>query len=207
MNAPSVPVVVGIDAAAALERMNQRHDLFWRLLGSFQQQLATAPAQLQQLLQQADAEALRAWLHQLKGMAGNMCASELWQLVSTMEQQLKQHKPPSSAQLTALENLLASLLASTAAALEVHDQQPPTAAVVRPEEELHGLQLALQEAAELIRKDYGRALQQIEQLAPELQQAGMQTELQALLDCLYDFDIDSSCEAIANLLTRLGDNQ
>ncbi len=78
--------VQGVALEAALARLGHRQDVYRRLLDRFCEELPGAAAQARQDWAQHNAEALRAWLHGFKGLAGTLGLHTLQTLAVAAEQ-------------------------------------------------------------------------------------------------------------------------
>ncbi|MBL0124648.1 MAG: response regulator [Betaproteobacteria bacterium] len=77
MNVNAAAIAVGVDIAAALDRIEDNRELYHDLLRIFVQDLADMPSQLSSLVSQGDDEAVLRILHTLKGVAATLGASTL----------------------------------------------------------------------------------------------------------------------------------
>ncbi len=92
--APAVKVetdaLPGLDKALALQRLNGNLTLWHKLLGRFADSQADAIHRIESALQQGDLATASREAHTLKGVAGNIGATELMHRAATVETRLKQ---------------------------------------------------------------------------------------------------------------------
>jgi CheY-like chemotaxis protein len=80
----------GFDVAAGLERLQGNHRLYRKLLLDFATNYAEAAVEIQEALKENDADRLHSLVHNLKGLAGNLSATDLLTAVVEMEKLVKQ---------------------------------------------------------------------------------------------------------------------
>ncbi len=86
---PSIP---GIDSAELMDRVGEDLDLFWEVLGEFSDSYRDTPAQLAAALNQ-DPAAARQLAHTLKGVLGNLAATELFAVCTALHQAIRDGYP------------------------------------------------------------------------------------------------------------------
>ena len=86
---PSIP---GIDSAELLERVGEDLDLFWEVLSEFSDSYRDTPAQLAAALDQ-DPTAARQLAHTLKGVLGNLAATELFAACAALHEAIREDHP------------------------------------------------------------------------------------------------------------------
>lgn len=109
--------IVGLDHAMGLSCANNDIALYYKLLARFSQQYAKESRSLTIPELELDAEAQQHFIHTLKGLAGNLGFSKIYQLCNTIEKETIE--APKHTQLQALEKMLAD----ACVALEHHFQQ------------------------------------------------------------------------------------
>ncbi|MYZ51199.1 hybrid sensor histidine kinase/response regulator [Malikia spinosa] len=118
---PAEPVVAPaarttrLRLAHAAEQLGGDHELLQQVLARFQQDFASAPAQLHAALEQQQFEQAIRLVHTLKGLAPTLGADALHQLAQQLEQDLQRQDTGLQA---AFEQELGALLSEVATALE-----------------------------------------------------------------------------------------
>ncbi len=102
----------GIDLNAALAKVSGNRRLFIRLIGQFAQEFATAAETLRQQLRADDLPSARHFVHNLKGVSGNLGATQLYRTAEAMEQALERNDQ------AALQRLMKRLATDLADVLE-----------------------------------------------------------------------------------------
>ena len=86
---PSIP---GIETAELMERVGDDLELFWDVLGEFSMSYRQTPAELAAALEQ-DTEAARQLAHTLKGVLGNLAATELFGACAALHEAIRDGHP------------------------------------------------------------------------------------------------------------------
>jgi two-component system sensor histidine kinase/response regulator len=109
----------GFDLAAGLKRLGGNRNLYRKLLLSFAADYRGAPEEIRDALAVKEMDRVKALVHTLKGVAGNLAATELQTATAELEKLFKEDEPgkdPSTemveAGFTALEEALNRVLAS-----------------------------------------------------------------------------------------------
>ncbi|HSX62164.1 MAG TPA: response regulator [Tahibacter sp.] len=113
--------VAGVDLAAALERVNGKRDLLWRLLADFRSRHADAAERIGAALAQGNGVAAQDLAHTVKGAAATLCAQRVAAAATALETALRQSDPVDRllAELAlALEELASADLPQPAATVE-----------------------------------------------------------------------------------------
>jgi CheY-like chemotaxis protein len=95
----------GIDTDAALERLGGHGALLSRLLALFAHDFAATPQQIQDAIRSGEFTNAADLVHKIRGAAGNLSATELFNAAKALEEQLRE-------QHTAPTDLLAAFVAS-----------------------------------------------------------------------------------------------
>ncbi len=80
--------LVGIDYEAALDRLQGNKKLLNQLLHRFVNNYSAAAGEVRQALSESDIEGAGRLLHTMKGMAGNLSATEIYEIVVDIEKRL-----------------------------------------------------------------------------------------------------------------------
>ncbi|GMV29283.1 MAG: hypothetical protein AMXMBFR59_14080 [Rhodanobacteraceae bacterium] len=82
--------VAGVDLAAALERVNGKRDLLWRLLADFRMRHADAAERIAAALAAGDRVSAQDLAHTVKGAAATLCAQRIAAAATALEAALRQ---------------------------------------------------------------------------------------------------------------------
>jgi two-component system sensor histidine kinase/response regulator len=85
--------VAGVDLAAALDRVNGKRDLLWRLLADFRSRHADAAERIAAALTQHNTVAAQDLAHTVKGAAATLCAQRIAAAATALEAALRQSEP------------------------------------------------------------------------------------------------------------------
>lgn len=86
------PTIPGIETAELMERVGDDSELFWEILGEFSAAYRDTPAELADALER-DPAAARQLAHTLKGVLGNLAATELFAACSTLHEAIRNGRP------------------------------------------------------------------------------------------------------------------
>jgi len=103
---PALPALPGIEIADGLARVGGNRATYHKLLLKFAHNNANAVAETRVALQQGDMERAVRLAHTLKGVAGNIGASVLYQAARELETALKEQYPDPAALLENCDRLL-----------------------------------------------------------------------------------------------------
>ena len=84
-----IPTIPGLDSAELLERVSEDLDLFWEILGDFSDSYRDTPDQLAALLEQDPSAALKL-VHTLKGVLGNLAATNLFNACKALHEAIRE---------------------------------------------------------------------------------------------------------------------
>jgi signal transduction histidine kinase/DNA-binding response OmpR family regulator/HPt (histidine-containing phosphotransfer) domain-containing protein len=173
--APPIPIVPGIDTAAALSRVNGKQALLWRLIRDFRERYRETPGQLRDWLAQNLGDAAARHLHTLRGSAATLGIEAVTQAAGSAERALR--NKDDRALGDALTDLAQAL--SELQLLELPGEEPtPTLTTTNPLEESRAALADLAKAIDERRLDAARGLARLSESLPE------RTELAAALDAL-----------------------
>ncbi|MCU7960493.1 MAG: PAS domain S-box protein [gamma proteobacterium symbiont of Bathyaustriella thionipta] len=113
-----------IDTEGALARLKGNSALYLRLLHSFHEQFYNAEQELAALLQQQDDEAARQLIHSIKGSAGNLGLTPLYETAALLEKAIKEHQDLHSGQadfVRALQQIMFAIGQSPDKDMETQD--------------------------------------------------------------------------------------
>ncbi len=124
--APSLPPIAGLDMAGALKRVGGNAALYVRLLGQFAGGYADAPNRIAGALASGDKEAAQRLAHTVKGVAGNIGASQVQTAAAALEAAFRRTAPPAEARRL-LKQLGADLKQVMGAIADALKDGPPVA--------------------------------------------------------------------------------
>ena len=107
----ATPTIAGVDVATALNRVNGKRELLWRLLADFRTRNADAAHTLRTLFAQQNLPAARDLAHTIKGAAATLAAQRIADAAASIESAARVGTTPSST-LDELEAALAQLCAA-----------------------------------------------------------------------------------------------
>ena len=197
--------LAGFDTLQGVAQLGGNHTLYWRLLHRFAQQLrhdfASLPTQLQQLMAAPNDQAwqsAQSLNHALKGVAGNLAATDLAALATELDGLLKQRQLPRSSQVKAMKQLMEQALESLASLPQVALDGLSAEAVNVAQALTYLAQLKQRvEESEFIDTDW------FEQFAQTLPANCRATYIHALQTALEEFDFTRAVQLIQQLEAEL----
>ena len=177
----------GFDLQAGLARVSGNKKLYCELLQSFYRDKREVLSELKHLLEAGEQASARELVHSVKGVAGNLSATELFVAAKELENALKSEQPVKLSQLKdnfdkQFARVMASLL-ELDQSLEVQSLPNQAAADLTMAE----LQVGLQELMGLLEDFSMDAEQRFMQLRPALESGDQVDELASAISDL-DFD-------------------
>jgi signal transduction histidine kinase/CheY-like chemotaxis protein len=189
--ADTLPVIAGVDVAAALNRVSGKRELLWRLLADFRTRNADAGARLAALFASGDLTAARDLAHTIKGAAATLSAQRIADAAAAIELAARAGTTPTST----LAELNAALAELVAAQLPQAEPSVPRAKRVVYSD-------ALLEALRALRSELaGNSLaadRACSALAQQLD-GNAQTELRALTEAITRLDYRAAERALAEI--------
>ncbi len=189
-----LPSLMHFDISQGLLRVNNNRKLYKKLLLQFRERYAEAPEKLRSSVAK-DAEEAMSLTHALKGVAGNLGATQLWQACQYLE--------GSPDDLKAVEALEAELLAClseltdlTEDAAETRESQIPVSEL---RQQLSTIQVALQSGD-------AQTEELLVPLRASLTAMGFQDQLATLNRQLDAFELDEASETLGDVLEKLGES-
>jgi two-component system sensor histidine kinase/response regulator len=129
---PNVPAIAGVDVATALNRVNGKRDLLWRLLADFRSRNADAAQRLRALFSAADFTGARDLAHTIKGAAATLAAQRIADAAARIENCARSSSVSTTADLAELEAALAELSAAALPQSEPSRPAPGAALAAHP---------------------------------------------------------------------------
>ncbi|MBF0467278.1 MAG: response regulator [Desulfamplus sp.] len=109
MNLPAMQNLPGFDFPKAIERVNGNIKLLKTILGNFSEEYHDAASKIKRLLDKKDIEPLKLYIHTLKGIAGNISATDLFDSIKRLEDSVKNRNSSETEQSSCYEALLQNL--------------------------------------------------------------------------------------------------
>ncbi|MBF0259337.1 MAG: response regulator, partial [Desulfamplus sp.] len=109
MNLQAMKNLPGFDLARAIKMVNGNIKLLKTILGNFTQEYHDAASKIRLLLDKKDIESLKLYIHTLKGVAGNIAATDLFDSVKRLEDAVKNQDSSQTEQSSCYEALLQNL--------------------------------------------------------------------------------------------------
>ncbi len=188
----------GVDIDSGLRRVLGKRELYQRLLGKFAASQAEVPAQVRAALAANQLESAERLAHSLKGLAGNLGATDLATLAATLESAIKDERHD---ELEALLSEVQQSLEALVAAIKLQfTSEQPAASVTVDDEQLLVLCRQLQR---LFSEDDPRAGKLFDEQG-ELLRSAFTTEYAALAAAVRSFDFE---QALALLQAAVGPRQ
>ena len=115
----------GIDIAAALERLGGHMALLSRLLALFVQDFGASLQHIQHAIDDGDLAQAAQLVHKIKGAAGNLSATELYETASALEDRLRAEQPALSDLLDDFARAFETVMGSARGQLEQREKPAP----------------------------------------------------------------------------------
>ena len=198
--------IPGIDLESALRRLDGDRELINDLLHDFQQHFGDVVERIRDALAQADIELAQRTAHTLKGVAGNIGATEVYRGAHAVEAAIRESEHDHLAEL--LDNLHASLqiVLSGIPAAPPTPRSSPLAAPTpdRAALDLHRVTQALAEFDDLLKRNNLGAKKHLEPLHDLLAAAGVAELLAQLENCVSRLDFKGAQAAVTAITQELG---
>ena len=197
---PDLAALTTLDAGDGVRRIGGKPDAYRNQLRRFREHYADAVGELQRLAAQQGAPAAEAYCHGLKGVAGNLSATALYDHVTALDAQLKQGRLPEAAALAHFQTLLAAVMQDIDH-LTVRAAPPlPTTA---PPLERAALSERLQRLAEALDYNIGAAEALILELQAGVSGTPLEPEIATIAAQIDVFAIEEALAQINALQDRL----
>jgi len=191
-----------IDVTRGIARIGGSADAYRRLLLRFRESQAKAADVLTSLIDANTLHDAQEHCHALKGVAGNLGISSLFDTLNRIDAVLQTNRVPSRADLDAVYKQLGEVMAE----LDTLDNSPALAHDAAPEADLTTVLRLLDELAEALHTDIGAAdapLTQLIQHSTRVPIGDFKARIDAIAAQLDVFEIDAATDAVNALRTRL----
>lgn len=195
--------VSGVDIKTGLKRVNGNDALYTKLLFDFQEKYEQAVVTIQQAFKQDDLETTVRLVHTLKGIAGNLSITKVFETARDIEDQLTDNFRSSRSQvqtlLLTLERELDTALNSIDGLRVPFSEKPSeseTADMIFESQELASL---IAELTLLLDEDNIDAVHTVEILGKQLKNSVFRSEFKALESQIQNYDFDAAKQALQTL--------
>jgi len=199
---PELSRLISLDARAGVHRIGGRLDAYRAQLRRFHEHYADAANELEQLIDRGAIADAEAFCHGLKGVAGNLGATELFEQLCLVDAELKQARLPVAEQLEGMRAALVQVLAeidqtlAESGASGSSGMSPTARTPLEPDD----AQRLLIDLAQALKEDLGAAEAPLAELRAGLAGTELEPSIEAIAAALDLFDIDAAQVAIAPLL-------
>ncbi|WP_159441244.1 PAS domain-containing hybrid sensor histidine kinase/response regulator [Desulfopila aestuarii] len=204
---PPLPHLPGIDQTATLKALNNKTDLFLKILHDFRRDYSSLPATLRDLASAGNWHEIQIKAHTVKGVAGYIGSASLQKTAAALEDGLRNDLKQEAVQsLTDFIAVLKETLASLAALPDLKADQPAGQPVVagnkwrinNPEAE-ESLCILIKQ----LRRGELMAEDQIGKVEKLLAGAGIDGELRKISSLIDDIEYQKAADIAENILTRI----
>ncbi len=195
-----LPELPGIDTRAGLATTQGNAELYQRLLFKFQHNQVGFPQHFQTALANGDRDQTIRLAHTLKGVAGNIGATALYQAARTLEQACQAGTGNIGQPLAATETELQTVMGGLAA---LPPPAPPAHEKTQPPLDDAAVKTLLIELRELVANDRLEAVDTIKQLTSLLAGSCHAAQAEAVAHSIDNYDFDAAKEALNDLARSL----
>ncbi|MET0084411.1 MAG: response regulator [Sedimenticola sp.] len=191
----------GIDLEAGVNRLGGNWRLYRRLLAKFSQSQGNAVNEIRDAQSRGDMELARRLTHTLKGVAGNLGATELFRQTQALEDHLKNDGLNSiESQLLSVDAALKKVLAGIARAMQDENNKPIAADKQLDPEALKPL---LKDLSELLSDSSTEATRTLGELNSKIEGSPLQNHLQQIQQSVDQYDFDTALDSLNGLVDKL----
>ncbi len=198
LNTESLPALPGFKVEQALSRVGGRVSSYLNLLAMFVDNRSDAVSEIRVALEQGDHESAVRTAHTLKGVAGNLGASDLEHLAQRAETALNANERPIEPLLTELEDLLQLTVEQIRKnALQTDQLATPHRAISFEE-----LSVKLTALKNLLENYDSEAEDLLDEIISQSGRSKLSTDLSLMQKSLKMFDFDGASEILQQILTK-----
>ena len=193
-----VPDVPGLDIKAALGRVGGSVKLLRKLIHRFSETQADVMARIKTAMESSDVETAVREAHTVKGLAGNIGATQMAERAALVEGMLKRGETEGLAEaLHAMEAELANQLAHILAAMGEPEEESAAPANILPVNvDKDALGVELRQLAALLADLDSSSGAMVENLSPQLNALGQEAATRSLLKLVGEFEFDDALERL-----------
>jgi len=197
---PELLALKSLDTQEGVRRIGGKIEAYRRQLRRFRENYADAVGQLQHLVRGQNLQRAEEYCHLLKGVTGNIGASELYSKLAEIDTELKQEKLPDAVQLDEMHALLQSVMRDIDSLASSPELTTPTASAPLDPEQLRE---RLKRLGEALDYDLGSAEPLLAELRAGVRGTPLESEIAAIAAKVDVFDIDAAQASLTSLLTPL----
>ena len=201
MDATPLPPV-NIDRDGALRRLGGNEKLVAKMVARFRETQSDVAARIREAITRGDAEGAMREAHTLKGLAGNIGASDVAGMAAKLEKMLTANDAEGTKlSLRELDRHMQALVQYLS--LPVGSEAKADQGSSTPLNQA-ALTSALKRIVELIDGNETEALRAVEQILPQLVAIGQETPGRQLVALLAQYDFDAAANVLGRISTALG---
>ncbi len=186
-----------LDAEQGIHRIGGNPDSYYRQLVRFRDHYANAVETLKGLIEEQGIDAGEDYCHALKGVCGNLGATELAACVTAMDRQLKQGERPAGEKFEQMDSLMKNVIR------EIEALPVPSVAGSATPLTQDELVLKLTQLSSLLETDLGRAEMLLGALCAQVAGSDFETNLGDIAKAVDMFAIDDAKTLISALCERM----
>jgi len=190
-------ILPGINIASALDRLRGSKKVFIKILNDFSENYARVPTDIREALEKGDTEAARRVNHTLKGVAGNLSATALYEAAVELETAIKENRYGDfDVLLRILEEALTVVLTSAKSLKQISEETSSGAAENAGHRQLRDM---IDELSEMLSRNNPKASACLNALKAHPDAAGIQKELAFLKKQISQFDFKGAGKTLAQI--------
>lgn len=194
------PQLESLEVREGVRRIGGNVDAYWRQLQRFKNHYAQAVSVLTQKIEREGLLEAEAYCHALKGVAGNIGATQLYQLVGAIDQQLKQNQRPDADSLHSMALALTQVFDDIDRTLHlVATYAPELADTVETVLDKTRLKAIKAELIEALTQDVGAAEPLLHALTKQLAVTNYAALMQEIASQFDLFNIDEAIELLKTI--------
>jgi len=195
------PDLPGIDIKDGLKRVGGSKDFYRKLLLKFADSYHGFEKELRNLLSAGDIETATRNAHSLKGVAGNLGATELFKWAGDLEIVLKDNRVGSlDDNISKVSTTLSEVLESISKFENRTSNLTPS--IVVKSVDFSKLKKLTESLIILIEEDMSDAMDKLDELGELLMSTELEGEYQKIADYLDNFDVDAAKEKLEKLISK-----
>ena len=195
------PDLPGIDIKDGLKRVGGSKDFYKKLLLKFADSYHGFEKELRNLLSAGDIETATRNAHSLKGVAGNLGATELFKWAGDLEIVLKDNRVGSlDDNISKVSTTLSEVLESISKFENRTSNLTPS--IVVKSVDFSKLKKLTESLIILIEEDMSDAMDKLDELGELLMSTELEGEYQKIADYLDNFDVDAAKEKLEKLISK-----
>ena len=200
-----LPPMAGIDQQLALKTLENRTHLFEKMLYDFRKNFCSLPNTLKTLSEKGDWQEIQARAHAIKGVAGYIGATLLFEAAKTLEDGLKTNQLEEAGEslvsfIDALDEILSSLSLLPEKKQEIVPQREDC---IEKDIIFSDMEMPLQTLISQLEKGELAAEEHFAGIREMLTGSGLDTQLNRIAELIDDIEYEHAAESVAELLTMI----